>query len=596
MRRAAAATVRAMRSAMRSRTLAAVLLLAGSAGAAPLDAALDGDWAGTLSPPGGGALRLVLHVARGADGALSGTLDSVDQGATIAVDSIRRDGRRVSFALRSPPAQFEGTLDEAGREVAGEWRQGGGALPLSFRRSTSPPEPPPELWEGKLEMAGGVGLRIVLRVVRSPEGLRATMDSPDQGALGIPVDAVGLSRTRLTFTSSKVGGSFSGALNAAGDEAVGQFTQVGASLPLTLRRTAKAARPARPQTPQPPFPYRAEEVSYENAAARVAYTGATTNIRLAGTLLIPEGAGPFPAVLLLTGSGPQDRDESLLGHKPFWVLADALARRGIAVLRVDDRGVGASTGDFSTATTEDFADDALAGLAFLRTRKELDGKRLGLVGHSEGGLVAPMVAARTPVAFLVLLAAPGVPGDEIILSQGDVLARAQGKPEAAVQRMHASQRRLFDLVKQEKDVQILEQKARPLIEASLDGLDEAEKRAIGDRGKRVEALLAQLSSPWLRFFVAYDPRPALTKLRCPVLALAGEKDLQVPAKRNLEAIAAALAAGKNRGSSTRALPGLNHLFQTAKTGSPTEYASIEETFSPAALRLVGDWVLAHAKR
>ena len=465
---------------------------------------------------------------------------------------------------------------------------GGPVAPASDR--------PPELWEGKLALPGGVGLRLVIRVTRAVSGTTAVMDSPDQGALGIPIDAISFDGGALKFTSSKVGGSYSGQLNAAGNEATGQFTQLGANLPLTLKKTAKESQLSRPQTPLPPFPYRAEEVAYDNPAANGGVKRPDLKVRLAGTLLLPQGAGPFPAVLLITGSGPQDRDESLLGHKPFWVLADALARRGIAVLRVDDRGVGASTGDFSTATSEDFADDVMAGLAFLRSRKELDAKRLGLVGHSEGGLIAPLVATRTEVAFLVLLSAPGVPGDEIILTQGDLLARAQGMPAAEVDRRHKSQRRLFDLVKQEKDLDVLAQKARPLLEASLDGLPEAEKKALGDRSKRVDGLLVQLTSPWLRYFVTYDPRAALSKVRCPVLALGGEKDLQVPAKQNLAAIAAALKAGKNPDFTTRALPGLNHLFQTAKTGAPTEYASIEETMSPSVLKLVGDWILAHARK
>ena len=570
-----------------SRPLLAVLLCAASTAPAAAPSPLDGDWKGTLAPPGGGTLRLALHFARGDDGALVATLDSLDQDAMARAESVKVDGRRVAVVFASPPAIFAGALDEAGRELRGEWRESSAALPITFRR-TGDAGPPPELWEGKLLLPGGVGLRLLLRVTRLPGGLRAVLDSLDQGALGIPVDSVSLDGGELRFSSSKVGASFRGKLEPDGDRAVGQFEQRGASLPLTLQRTARVSRLARPQTPQPPFPYRAEEVTFENAAAQVT---------LAGTLVIPEGKRRFPAVLLITGSGPQDRDESMLGHKPFWVLADVLARRGIAVLRVDDRGVGASTGNFSTSTTQDFAGDAAAGLAFLKTRAELDPKHLGLLGHSEGGLVAALVASEQKgVGFVVLLASPGVPGDQVILDQGDFAGRAAGRSEAEVAAARERQQRLFELVKSTPDPAVLAARARPLLEASLAALPSPEQQAAGDRAARVEGLLAQLGSPWLRFFVAFDPRPVFAKVSCPVLALGGEKDAQVPAKQNLAAIAAALAAGGNRDVTTRALPGLNHLFQTAQTGAPTEYGALEETMAPAVLSRIGDWILAHARR
>jgi pimeloyl-ACP methyl ester carboxylesterase len=552
--------------------------------------ALDGDWQGSLAVPGGGSLRLALHVTRDPHGALAATIDSLDQGATgLAAQTVRVDGRHVVIVLKAPAAEFAGDLDDAGQLLSGQWKQGGTSLALVLHRGSPAAEPPPELWFGKLTFSAGLELRVVLRVTRLASGVHAVLDSPDQSATGIPIDTVSFDGGVLRFTSAKLGASYVGKLDAAGAQAVGEFTQRSVKTPLTLAKTDKVPERPRPQTPKPPFPYRAEEVAYDNTAAK---------LRLAGTLLLPEGAGPFPAALLITGSGPQDRDESLMGHKPFLVLADALARRGIAVLRVDDRGVGSSTGSFATATSEDFAGDAAAGVAYLRGRKEIDAHRVGLVGHSEGGLIGPMVAARSKdVAYVVMLAGPGLPGADIILAQQELIARATGETdEAALKRNRDDGRRLFDLIKREKDPAVLENKARALVEASLAKATAAEKKQMGDPAVAANAMLEQMLTPWFRYFLTYDPRPALSKVRCPVLALNGEKDLQVPPKDNLPAIASALKAGGNRDVTTREMPGLNHLFQTAKTGAPGEYGAIEETMSPAVLTIIGDWILAHAKK
>jgi len=553
-------------------------------------AALDGDWQGSLATPGGGSLRLALHVTRDAQGALAAKVDSLDQGAMgLPAANVHVEGRHVVVTLKTPPAEFTGDLDEAGQVLSGQWHQGGGALPLVFHRGSASAEPPAELWAGKLARAGGLELRVVLRVTRQASGLTAVVDSPDQGAKGIPIDTVSFDGGMLKFTSAKLDASYAGKLDAAGTQAVGELTQRGVKTPLTLAKTDAVTERPRPQTPKPPFPYRAEEVAYDNVAAKV---------RLAGTLLIPDGAGPFPAALLITGSGPQDRDESLLGHKPFLVLADALARRGIAVLRVDDRGTGASTGKFDTATSEDFAGDAAAGAAYLQGRKEIDAHHIGLIGHSEGGLIGPMVATRSKaVAFVVMLAGPGLPGADIIVAQGELIARAMGETdEAALARSRDDRRRLFDLIKREKDPATLEKKARALIEAAIARASDSEKKQLGDPAQAASAQLAQFLSPWFRYFLTYDPRPTLSKVRCPVLALNGEKDLQVPPKDNLAAVARALKAGGNHDVTTREMPGLNHLFQTAKTGAPSEYAAIDETMSPQVLAIIGDWILAHGKK
>jgi hypothetical protein len=326
----------------------------------------------------------------------------------------------------------------------------------------------------------------------------------------------------------------------------------------------------RPQNPKQPYPYREEEVQFENKAA---------GISLAATFTIPQGRGPFPAVFLITGSGPQDRDEAILGHRPFLVLADYLTRKGIAVLRADDRGFGKSSGNFATATTADFATDAEAAVAYLKTRSEVNPRQIGLVGHSEGGIIAPMVAARNPdVAFIVMMAGSGVPGDEILVSQTLLLTEVSGKSHEEAEKNAADEREILALVKQEKDSAILEKEVR-------------EKLA----GKIPEAQLGiqlkAVSSPWFRYFIDYDPAVALRKVTCPVLAINGEKDLQIPPKQNLPVIRRALEAGGNKNFEVDELPGLNHLFQTAKTGAIGEYAEIEETISPAALEKIASWIL-----
>ena len=319
-------------------------------------------------------------------------------------------------------------------------------------------------------------------------------------------------------------------------------------------------------------------------------------ITLAGTLTLPESGGPFPAVLLITGSGPQDRDETVAGHKPFWIIADYLTRQGIAVLRVDDRGTGKSTGFFKGATSGDFATDVLAGVAYLKSRKEINPRQIGLVGHSEGGLIAPMVAVQSDdVAFIVLLAGPGVDGSQILLMQGALISRAGGTSEALIKQSRNYSKRMHEIVKAEPNNERAEKKIREMHAASRAALSEELKKETRELAPDLEAQLnmtiKQILTPWFRYFLIYDPRPALRKVNCPVLAINGEKDLQVPSKENLAAMEQALKAGSNTDDYTlKELPDLNHLFQHAKTGAPTEYSKIEETFAPEALKIMGDWI------
>lgn len=449
-----------------------------------------------------------------------------------------------------------------------------------FLVAQAPPPGPEGVWEGALKV-GAVELRLVFKVEKDGTGYKAAFDSPDQGAKGIPF-------TKATFADGKLdlewktNATFSGKV-IDGKVLKGDWKQGGMTMPLELKRVEKATEVRRPQTPKPPYPYKAEDVTFPSAA---------DGVTLAGTLTLPPGNGPFPAVALISGSGPQDRDETLFEHKPFAVLADHLTRQGIAVLRYDDRGVGKSTGKFADAVGTDFARDARGAFDYLKTRKEIDPKRVGLVGHSEGGLIAPMVAAEAKdVAFLVLLAGPGVPGHQLLQTQIEAVAKASGASdkEAALARRIAAP--LLKVAVGDLEGDALAKAMKDALKAAFDGLSEEDRKALGEdalkaAGERTDALTA----PWMRGFLKFDPRPTLAKVACPVLAITGEKDVQVDPKENLPEIRKALETAGNKAVTVRELPGLNHLFQASKTGAPTEYGKIEETFAPAALEVVSAWV------
>jgi pimeloyl-ACP methyl ester carboxylesterase len=438
-------------------------------------------------------------------------------------------------------------------------------------------EPAPEFlghWEGAIELPGSA-LTVIVDLAHEDGSWSGTADIPMQGAKGLPLTGIAAGDGKIEFALADIPGdpTFRGELSDG--RITGTFTQGGQSFPFGLGREA-IPEPARPQEPEGPLPYEQEEVSYTNG-----------EIRLAGTLTFPSGGAPFPAAILISGSGPQDRNEEVFGHKPFLVLSDHLTRAGIAVLRVDDRGVGGSGGSVSESTTEDFAGDVLAGIAFLRDREEVDPKRIGLIGHSEGGIIAPLVAAESDeVAYVITLAGPGVPGDEILYRQTQLIARASGVDEQSLAGVLEAHRELTSSVKSGAEEDEIRVRVRALIEAQL---GEAESDAIDTA---VEQTVAQMTGPWFRFFLGYDPRPALGKVRVPVLALNGELDLQVDPDQNLPEIRKALEQGGNEDFTVEELPGLNHLFQTAESGSVEEYYTLEETLSPVALDAIRDWILA----
>ncbi|MBI4909040.1 MAG: alpha/beta fold hydrolase [Acidobacteria bacterium] len=418
-------------------------------------------------------------------------------------------------------------------------------------------------WLGTIS-AGAAELRLAFHIESKNGELTGTMDSLDQGANGIALGIVKMEGATVLIPVPSVRGVVEGKLSEDGNEINGNWLQGAANVPLVLKRVKEIPKAARPQEPVKPYPYDETEVSYDSLEA---------GVRIAGTLTTPRNRKPAPAVLLITGSGAQDRNESLMQHKPFLVLSDYLTRRGIAVLRVDDRGIGGSTGKAAESTSLSFVKDVLAGVSFLKSRPEVDGTQIGLLGHSEGGLIAPMAAAQSKdVRFIVLLAGPGVTGDKIILEQSALISRAMNLSEGAIQAAREQQERVFEILRTEPD----ETKAREKIQAIA-----------GAAGAK------QAVTPWFRTFIKLDPAEYLKQVTCPVLAINGSLDLQVAPKQNLPAIEKALKEGGNKDFTVKEMPQLNHLLQTAKTGVPSEYGKIEETMSPVALDLIATWIQKH---
>ena len=439
-------------------------------------------------------------------------------------------------------------------------------------------------WNGILKE---VGLRVVFHITKTDDGFSSTLDSPDQGATGIPVTETLFANDSLKIRVVNLGITYTAKLSDTNFK--GTFVQGGMQIPLELKREAlEKPKLNRPQEPKPPFPYYNEEVTFKNENA---------GITLAGTLTLPQKEGRYPAVILITGSGPQDRNEELAGHKPFLIIADHLTRKGIAVLRYDDRGFGQSTGDFSSAVSPDFASDVECAVKYLKTRKEIDKANIGLVGHSEGGVIAPMVASKSQdVAFIVLLAGTGIPGDQLLSLQGALIEKAVGKNEEEIEKSAVIRKKMIDMVLQSNDIPTL----RADLTSYLKNQFAQDKfRSLIPNGIDLEQFIASqvnfMATPWMAYFLGHDPAKVLEQVKCPVLALNGAKDLQVPPKENLEAIQLALKKARNNNVTVKELPRLNHLFQESTTGSPMEYGSIEQTFSPSALREVSNWILQHTK-
>lgn len=431
-------------------------------------------------------------------------------------------------------------------------------------------------WRGNIELPG-VKLQMIFNISVGEDGhLSATLDVPQQGAAGLPIKEAFTKADSLFLKIPAIMGNFMGKFVSA-DSIAGEWRQANQVFILNLSKTGKAKQLHRPQTPQPPFSYLTEEVEYINPMS---------GFKLAGTLTLPKDANHCPAVILITGSGAQDRDETISEHKPFFVIADYFAKNGIAVLRVDDRGIGGSEGDVSMATSEDFATDVLQGVNFLKKRTEINPTKIGLIGHSEGGLVAPMVANITnDVSFIIMMAGPGTSGDSILMEQTELISKAAGLPDQAIATKLFLTRGIINIIKTETDADKRSESLRNAVSGGMYNMMD------DDRKNMINNQLEMYDNNWFRFFVSYDPYNALTKIQCPVLAMIGEKDIQVPPISNLSAIEKALKEGGNSNFKTMKLPNLNHLFQNCETGSPMEYSKIEETISPEVLKIMKDWIL-----
>jgi fermentation-respiration switch protein FrsA (DUF1100 family) len=436
-------------------------------------------------------------------------------------------------------------------------------------------------WLGRIK-SGAISLRIIFNLsLVGKDSLAATLDSPDQGAKNLKIGPVTVSGENIKIMAPLLLGEYNGVIR--NDTLVsGKWKQAGQVTDLDLTKLKAPFTMNRPQEPKPPFPYAEEEITFHNAKF---------NIDLAGTLTLPSGKGPFPAAILITGSGAQNRNEELMGHKPFMVIADWLTRNGIAVLRYDDRGIGKSKGVFMGATSADFSTDAEAAFDFLEKDARINPGRIGFIGHSEGGLIAPMIASHNKeVSFIISLAGSALPGEKIISRQMADINRASGMSDQDIINAVKQNETILDILKAEPDNKLASEKMTARMREMF-AEQKLSPEQINQAIMKSQSTLNPAVLPWVRFFVITDPAEFWKKVKCPVLALNGDKDLQVAADENLPAIQAALSSGGNKKVKTICLPGLNHLFQHSKTGSPSEYSTIEETFSQEALKLMSDWIL-----
>jgi len=437
-------------------------------------------------------------------------------------------------------------------------------------------------WKGVLNVMN-TELRIVFKISETEEGgLKASLDSPDQGAFNIPVDSVILNGNLVRLEIKSIGGFYEGELKKDSSIIEGTWNQVSQSFPLRLAKTEEVIKLNRPQEPKKPYPYNEEEITFENKEA---------GITLAGTFTYPKEGENFPAVVLVSGSGPQNRDEELLGHKPFLVWSDYLTRNGVAVLRFDDRGTAKSTGDFGSGTTQDFATDAIEAVNYLKSRKEVDAKKIGMVGHSEGGLIAPIAANKSDdVSFIVLVAGTSVPGYEIILLQSELISRAAGTSEEEIKRTLDITKKTYDILLNIEDSTEAAQKINTIWAEYYQALPDSEKNKPENSQVYIEQQKKVILGPWFRYFLKYNPRTELVKLDIPVLALFGEKDIQVAPSQNKDEMEKALEKSNSKNYKVVVFPGLNHLFQECETGAITEYAKIEQTASPIMLEMMTNWI------
>jgi alpha/beta superfamily hydrolase len=434
-------------------------------------------------------------------------------------------------------------------------------------------------WNGEAKR-GEKLITFVFKIEKENSKYSSTMSVPTFRVSGIKPSTTTFIDGKLIIDGSNVGMNYKGIFNKESQQFEGTYKEGGLEMTLNLKKGAiKIEDLRRPQEPVKPYPYNEEDVVFKNIEAKVS---------LAGTLTLPNKNEKFPVVILISGSGPQDRDESFMGHKPFLVLADHLTKQGIGVLRFDDRGHGESTGDFGNATTEDFSKDVLSAITYLKTRNDVDIKNIGLIGHSEGGIIAPLVANNSKdVAFMVLLASTGISGTELSVMQSKTLRQFPVKDEIAYEK---NTRKAIAIVTSNKsDLEIkneLTTHYNAFIKPILTSLNVPEEKI----NLFIESQLKTSLKPWSRYFLQYNPADEIEKLQMPVLSLNGSKDTQVNAKINQEGIRKALIKGGNKDYEIIELENLNHFFQECETGNMDEYRKIEQTFSPTALKEISNWI------
>ena len=554
--------------------------------AAARAASLEGDWVGALQV-GETELQLVLHLSRDAQGQWHAKLDSLNQSVYgMEASTVAYEEDSLRFEIASVGAKFQGKIQPDRRSIRGVWEQSGSGLPLKFekraasvgsRAATATVSKAEGTWQGAIEVTN-MRMRLQMHISHDDKGkLLASVDSLDQGIQGIPAAKVTEANGELRFEIPAFQAEYHGTLGASRNEISGEWTQNDNVEKLDFRRSEQPLELRRPQNPSKPYPYTVEEITFPSGDGKTA---------LAATLTIPQGTGPFPAALFIGGSGPTDRDETVASHKPFLILADLLTKKGIAVLRYDKRGTGQSAGNYEQASMSDLASDAQAALNYLKGRKELDAKRVGILAHSEGGILAAQIAAKAnEMDWLVLLATPATTGERTLLRQSELVARTGGLPEEQIARSQQFDRMAYAAVREAKSAAALEAKLNDLIEKS--GLSASMPPAA------LQAQIRLMTTPWFRQYLDFDPAPLMEQIKCPVLALNGDRDLQVDANDTVPLLRQAYEKSGNKDFTVMEIDGVNHLFQKAQSGSPALYGAIEETIAPEVLNAIGSWLAKH---
>ena len=437
-------------------------------------------------------------------------------------------------------------------------------------------------WEGFLQFPNKNFLLVADISLDKENNIKVKLSSPQQKAFSVLVDSLEFNKSKISFKVSNVKAAYEGEFKIDSSEIVGTWRQEKFNVPLIFYREGELGRLNRPQYPFRPYSYNSDSVTFKNKR---------DNVVLGGTFTYPKSDGLFPTILLINGMGPQDRDESMYGHKPFLIISDYLTKKGFAVLRVDDRGTGLSTGDFDHSTTMDFANDAQSAINYLKTKDNVDTSKIGIIGFNEGGLIAAMLSVKSDdIKYIVLLATPGIPGREILLDQTTIMQKKLGIPEEEITKDLRLNTSIFNTIEHENDTSLVRKKLKKIYKSFIASLGEKYAFSKKYNVRNIDKQINFMTKPWFRFYLTYDPAKTFEKVKCPLLILYGEKDLQIEPEKNNAAIEKALQKGGNQSFKSMILPDLNHLFQECKTGSPSEYPEIKQTFSPKAMQIIADWI------